>query len=441
MAEQNLPKDPEPAQSSFHFETSGVHAGLSRSDNGVQNTPIYASTVTTPHKHNCSISLTCLQSFVFNNSAHGAAIFGMAADAFCYSRIANPTVDVFEKRMAILENGAAALAAASGQAALFMTITALSQSGSNIVVASQVCEGTKNVFRYRLPRLGITVRFVESGDVDLVGQAIDGNTKGVFVESISSTDLLVSNIAALATVAHEAGVPLVVDNTAGAGGFLLRPLEHGADIIVESAAEWLSISGSNPAGIIIDSGKFNWVKNQDRFPQFFEQAPGFHGLKLWEKFGHLVFISFARIAVLRDMGPCLNPFEAFQLLAGLETLSVRLEKISSNAAKLAAWLELDERVDVVRYPGLESNASYSLSKKYCQRGYGGLLSIKLKSAKELVWIESKVISFGARTITVKDKAVHEDQTQEESIYISVGLENIDDIIADFQGILASGERN
>ncbi|TVY87780.1 Homocysteine synthase [Lachnellula willkommii] len=424
MAEQNLPKDPEPEQSSFHFETSGVHAGLNRSDNGVQNTPIYAST-----------------SFVFDNSAHGAAIFGMTADAFCYSRIANPTVDVFEKRTAALENGAAALAAASGQAALFMAITALAQAGSNIVVASQVCDSSRNVFRYRLPALGITVRFVESGDVELVGRAIDGDTKGVFVESISSTDLLVSDIAALATVAHEAGVPLIVDNTAGAAGFLLRPIDHGADIIVESAAEWLSISGSNAAGIVIDSGNFDWEKNQSRFPQFFERAPGFHGLKLWEKFGHLVFISFARIAVLRDMGPCLNPFEAFQLLAGLETLSVRLERISSNAARLAAWLELDERVGVVRYPGLESNASYSLSKKYCQRGYGGLLSIKLKTAKEPVWTKSKVISLGGRTIIVKSKGIHQDQRQEESIYISVGLENIDDIISDFQEVLASVKQN
>ncbi|TVY13216.1 Homocysteine synthase [Lachnellula arida] len=424
MAEQNLPKDSEPEQSSFHFETSGVHAGLNRSDNGVQDTPIYASTVTTPYKQNHGISLTRLQSFVFNNSAHGAAIFGMTADAFCYSRIANPTVDVFEKRTAALENGAAALAAASGQAALFMTITALAQAGSNIVVASQVCDGSRNVFRYRLPALGITVRFVESGDVELIGRAIDGDTKGVFVESISSTDLLVSDIAALAAVAHDAGVPLIVENTAGAAGFLLRPIDHGADIIVESAAEWLSISGLNAAGIVIDSGKFDWVKNQARFPQFFERAPGFHGLKLWEKFGHLVFISFARIAVLRDMGPCLNPFEAFQLLAGLETLSVRLERISSNAARLAAWLELDERVGVVRYPGLESNTSYSLSKKYCQRGYGGLLSIKLKSGTQPVWAKSKVISLGGRTIIVKIEGVPEAQRQEESIYISVGLENI-----------------
>ncbi|TVY22394.1 Sulfhydrylase FUB7 [Lachnellula hyalina] len=425
MTEPNLPKDPEPEQRSFQFETSGVHAGLNRSENGVQDAPIYAST-----------------SFVFDNSAHGAAIFGMTADAFCYSRIANPTVDVFETRMAALENGAAALAAASGQAALFMTITALAQAGDNIVIASHACDVSKTIFKNRLPPFGITVRFVESGDVDCIRQAIDGNTKGVFVESISSTDLLVSDISTLAVVAHNAGVPLIVDNTAGAGGFLLRPLDHGADIIVESAAEWLGISGSNAAGVIIDSGKFDWVKNQARFPQFFEQAPGFHGLRLWEKFGNLVFISFARIAVLRDMGPCLNPFEAFQLLAGLETLSVRLERISSNAAKLATWLESDNRVEEVRYPGLQTNPSYNLSKKYCPRGYGGLLSIKLKSAKDLVWTKSKVVSFGAsiggsKTIIVKREQPHEDQRQAGSIYVSIGLENIDDIISDFKEVLES----
>ncbi|TVY39191.1 Homocysteine synthase, partial [Lachnellula occidentalis] len=410
--EPTPPKAPKLEQSSFQFETSGVHAGLSRSDNG-----------------NCAISLTCLQSFVFDNSAHGAAIFGMTADAFCYSRIANPTVDVFEKRMATLEGGAAALAAASGQAALFMTITALAQAGDNIVIASQVCDVSKNIFRYRLPPLGITARFAESGDGELIRKAINEHTKGVLVESISSTDLLVSDIATLAVVAHGAGVPLIVDNTAGAGGFLLRPLDHGADIIVESAAEWLSISGSNAAGIIIDSGKFDWVKNQARFPQFFEHSPGFHGLRMWEKFGNLVFISFARIAVLRDMGPCLNPFEAFQLLAGLETLSVRLERISNNAAKLAAWLVSDDRVEEVRYPGLETNTSYHLSKRYCQRGYGGLLSIKLKNTKESILTTSKVVSFGgsiggSKTIVVKTDGLHEDQKQAGSIYVSVGLENI-----------------
>jgi len=211
-------------------------------------------------------------------------------------------------------------------------------------------------------------RFVDGGNTNHVLQAIDEHTKAVFIESVSSTELLVSDTNALADVAHQAGVPLVVyvqaiavhsgiannpysDNTAGAGGFLLRPIDHGADIVIASAAEWLSISGSNSAGIIIDSGKFDWVKNQKRFPQFFEPSPGFHGSKLWDKFGNLSFVFYSRAAIMRDTGPCLNPFEAFQLLSGLETLSVRLEKISSDALLLAMTLEDHATVAEVRYPG------------------------------------------------------------------------------------------
>jgi O-acetylhomoserine/O-acetylserine sulfhydrylase len=257
----------------------------------------------------------------------------------------------------------------SGQAALFITIAALAQAGSNIVVASSVSESSENQFRHRLPPLGITARFVESGLAGHVDKAINEHTKAVFMESMSSPELLVSDIEHLAAVAHKAGVPLVVyvqticctmnlanerysDNTAGAGGFLLRPIDHGADIVIASAAEWLSISGSNSAGIIIDSGKFDWVMNKSRFPQFFEPSPGFHGLRLFEKFGYLSFISFSRAAIMRDTGPCLNPFEAFQLLSGLETLSVRIERNSSNALKLAVWLESHKRIGGVGHPGL-----------------------------------------------------------------------------------------
>jgi O-acetylhomoserine/O-acetylserine sulfhydrylase len=246
----------------------------------------------------------------------------------------------------------------------------LAQAGSNIVVASSVSESSANQFRYRLPPLGITARFIENGQINHVEKAIDEHTKAVFVESISSTDLLMSDIKALAAVAHNLGVPLVVcvqtnlvykliltndaysDNTAGAGGFLLRPIDHGADIVIASAAEWLSISGLNSAGIIIDSGRFDWAKNKSRFPQFFEPSPGFHGLKLFEKFGNLSFISFSRAAIMRDTGPCLNPFEAFQLLSGLETLSVRIERNSTNALQLAIWLESHEKIGNVGHPGL-----------------------------------------------------------------------------------------
>lgn len=263
----------------------------------------------------------------------------------------------------------------SGEAALFTTITALAQAGSNIVVASNVSESSVRQFRYRLPPLGITARFV-NGDVGHVEQAVDDQTKAVFVESISSSDLVVSDLKVLAAVAHKAGVPLVVkvpeypgcmnltngifsDNTAGAGGFLIRPIDHGADIVIASA-EWLSISGSNSAGIIIDSGKFDWDNSKDRFPQFFEPSPGYHGLRLWEKFGKLTFISFSRAAIMRDTGPCLNPFEAFQLLSGLETLTVRLERNSSNAIQLALRLEDNQKIDAIRYPGRSTSDSLQI---------------------------------------------------------------------------------
>ncbi|PMD56540.1 homocysteine synthase CysD [Hyaloscypha bicolor E] len=410
---------------SLHFETVGVHAGLIRSENGVKDAPIYAST-----------------SFNFNNSAHGAAIFNMTAEAFCYSRIGNPTVDVFEKRMAALEHGEAALATSSGQAALFMTTTALAQAGSNIVVASSLSESSANQFRHRLPPLGITARFIENGQINHVEKAIDEHTKAVFVESISSTDLLMSDIKALAAVAHNLGVPLVVDNTAGAGGFLLRPIDHGADIVIASAAEWLSISGLNSAGIIIDSGRFDWAKNKSRFPQFFEPSPGFHGLKLFEKFGNLSFISFSRAAIMRDTGPCLNPFEAFQLLSGLETLSVRIERNSINALQLAIWLESHEKIGNVGHPGLASNPLYHVSTKYLNRNYGGALYFTLKSSEDyfaLITKKFKLVSpsgsiGGSKTVFIL-REHFEGDPEPTRLYVSVGLENIKDIIADFEQAL------
>ncbi|PMD26582.1 O-acetylhomoserine/O-acetylserine sulfhydrylase [Hyaloscypha hepaticicola] len=407
-----------PSEPHFHFETIGVHTGLSRSENVVRDAPIYAST-----------------SFSFNNSAHGAAIFNGTAEAFCYSRIGNPTIDVFEKRMAALENGEAGLATSSGPAALFLAITALAQAGSNIVVVSTVSESSAHQFRYRLPALGISARFVESGQVV---QAIDEHTKGVFVESISCTDLLVADIKSLAGAAHKAGVPLVVDNTVGVGGFLIRPIDHGADIVIASAAEWLSISGSNMAGIIIDSGKFDWLKNKDRFPQFFEPSPGFHGLKLWEKFGNLSFIAFSRAAVMRDTGPCLNPFEAFQLLAGLETLSVRIERNSSNALELALWLEHHAKIGEVRYPGLPSTPLYQVSANYPKVNYGGILYFRVKATAEtpaMILDNFKLVSRGSIGGS-KTAIVEGEGPGDGRIYVSVGLENIEDIKADFERALS-----
>lgn len=258
-------------------------------------------------------------------------------------------------------------------------MTALATSGSNIVVASHTCDATATLLKFRLPPMGIQARFVNNGNLEDIRQKIDKDTKAVFLESVSVLGLQVSDIEPISKLAREAGVPLVVyvasnpchdciclyayiirDNTAGAGGFLVRPIDHGADIVVTSAAEWLSISGSSVAGAIIDTGRFDWQKHHARFPQFTDPSPGFHGLKMWEKFGNLSFIRFARIAVLRDIGPCLNPFAAFELIAGLETLSVRVERHSSNALALATWLEKHEKISSVLYPGTSLvNMNYS----------------------------------------------------------------------------------
>ncbi|KAK6580439.1 hypothetical protein PZA11_007461 [Diplocarpon coronariae] len=405
----------------YGFESLAVHAGLSRKENEVEDAAIYAST-----------------SFVFENSAHGAAIFNMTAEAYCYSRIANPTVTVFETKMTALEGGEAALAASSGAAALFTTIAALAQRGSNIVVASRISDSTARLFQHRLSNLGISVRIVVGGSTEHVSQAIDDDTKCVFAESIPSDDLRVTDIEALAALAHSRGLPLVIDNTAGAAGFIIRPIDHGADIIVQDAGPWLSISGSSSAGIIIDSGKFDWAKSTRRFPQFFEPSPGFHGLKIWEKFKSSSFVVFARAAVMRDTGPCLNPFEAFQLSAGLETLAVRMERISGNAIAVAKYIEAikNERrggIVAVSYPGL----SLSLTK----RGYGGLVSVVFEDSDALQRFARKItlVSIGqsiggSRTVIVpRDSSLDNARPDRKpQAWISVGLENINDIIKDLE---------
>lgn len=326
-------------------------SSLNRQENEVKDPAIYASTVSVTETPRLRLAPDIIKSFVFKDSAHGAAIFNMTAEAFCYSRIANPTTSVFEARMAALEGGEAALATATGSAALFTAVVTLAQRGSNIVVASSISESSTHTFKCRFPALGITCR---NSETEQIVQEIDNKTAFVFVESLPSDKLLISDIESIAAAAHSKGVPLVVDNTAGAGGCLIRPIDHGADIVIQDAAPWLSISGSNSVGIIVDSGKFDWSQCTERYPQFFEPSPGFHGLKIWDKFGKLSFVSYAKAAVMRDSGPCLNPFEAFQLISGLETLSVRLERISSNALALVEWIKertCEKQFVEVSYPG------------------------------------------------------------------------------------------
>ncbi|KAI0189268.1 Cys/Met metabolism PLP-dependent enzyme-domain-containing protein [Astrocystis sublimbata] len=388
--------------------------------------------------------------FAFNDSAHGARLFGLKEFGNIYSRIMNPTVDVFEKRIAALEGGVAALATASGQAAQFITITALASQGDNIVSTSNLYGGTYNQLKVLLPRFGVQTKFIEGDKAEDFAAAIDERTKAVYLESIGNPRYNVPDFEAIAKVAHEKGVPVVVDNTFGAGGYFVRPIEHGADIVVHSATKWIGGHGTTIGGVIVDSGKFDWGANAARFPHMVEPSEGYHGLKFWETFGPITFIIRARVEILRDLGACLNPFAAQQLLLGTETLSLRAERHAQNALALAQYLESSPYVSWVSYPGLENHSSHGLAKKYLKRGFGGVLSFGVKgggTAGSQIVDGFKLISNLANVGDSKTLAIHpwtttheqlsdEERTSsgvsEDLIRISVGTEHIDDIIADFE---------
>lgn len=289
---------------------------------------------------------------------------------------------MLEKRLAALEGGAAAIGTSSGQAAQLMVITGLARTGDNIVSTSNLYGGTYNQFKVAFPRLGITTKFVNGDKAEDFDKLIDDKTKAVYVETIGNPRYNVPDFEAIAEVAHKHGVPLVVDNTFGAGGYFARPFDHGADIIVHSTTKWIGGHGTTIGGAVIDSGKFDWGKHADRFPQFHEPSEGYHGLKFWETFGAIAFIIRARIEILRDLGMSMNPFAAHEFLLGIETLSLRGERIAQNALKLAQWLDKNEHVVWVSYPGLENHPSHQLAKKYLPRGFGGVLSFGVKGGGE-----------------------------------------------------------
>jgi O-acetylhomoserine/O-acetylserine sulfhydrylase len=416
------------------FETLQLHAGAQPDPaTNSRAVPIYATT-----------------SFTFNDSAHGARLFGLKEAGNIYSRIMNPTNDVFEKRIAALEGGVAGLATSSGQGAQFIAITTLAHAGDNIVSTSNLYGGTYNQFKVFLPRLGITTKFVNGDKTDDIAAAIDNRTKAVYLESIGNPRYNVPDLEAIAKVAHDKGVPLIVDNTFGAGGYFIRPIDHGADIVVHSATKWIGGHGTTIGGVIVDAGKFDWGKHGARFPQFVEPSEGYHGLKFWDTFGSISFIVRARVEIMRDLGASLNPFGAQQLLLGVETLSLRAERHAQNALALARWLEKNEHVGWVSYPGLESHPYHAAAKKYLKRGSGGVLSFGVKGGVEAgsqVVDGFKLISNLANVGDAKTLAVHpwttthEQLTDEEKIgsgvtedliRISVGIEHIDDIIADFE---------
>ncbi|KAG0249602.1 Homocysteine synthase [Mortierella polycephala] len=417
------------------FETLQVHAGqVPDSNTNARAVPIYATS-----------------SFVFNNSQHGANLFGLKEFGNIYSRIGNPTNDVFEQRIAALEGGVAAVATSSGQAAQFLAISTLAQSGDNIIASSHLYGGTYNQFKVYLPRMGIKVKFADSDSPEDFAKLIDDKTKAIFIESISNPKYIVADIAGIAAAAHEKGVPLIVDNTFGAGGYLIRPFEHGADIIVHSATKWIGGHGTTVGGVIIDSGKFNWANG--RFPDFTEPSEGYHGLKYWETFGNISYAIKTRVEGLRDLGASANPFASFLLLQGLETLSLRVQRSVDNALALAQYLENHPSVSWVSYPGLSSHPSHEHAKKVLQNGFGAVLSFGIKGSPQAgatfvdsVKLASHLANVGdAKTLVIAPASTtHQQLTDEEQlsagvtkdlIRVSIGIEHIDDIKADFDQAL------
>jgi O-acetylhomoserine (thiol)-lyase len=421
------------------FETLQLHAGqeIDPTTNS-RAVPIYQTT-----------------SYAFNNSEHGANLFGLKEFGNIYSRIMNPTNDVFEKRIAALEGGVAAVSVASGQAAQFIALNNILEAGDNFVSTKYLYGGTYNQFKVSFKRLGIEARFAQNEEVESYESLIDENTKAIYLETIGNPTFNIPDFEAISALAKKYDLPLIVDNTFGAGGYLFRPIEHGANVVVESATKWIGGHGTSVGGVIVDAGNFNW--GNGKFPQFSEPSEGYHGLNFWETFGegnplglpNIAYAIRARVEGLRDFGPALSPFNSFLLLQGLETLSLRVQRTVDNALKLAYWLEKHPLVEKVNYPGLESSKYYQLAKKYLLNGYGGVLSFTLKGDKEEtkgfvdnLKLVSHLANVGdAKTLIIQPSATtHQQLTDEEQLSagispnllrVSVGIEHIDDIIADF----------
>jgi O-acetylhomoserine/O-acetylserine sulfhydrylase len=421
-----------------HFDTLQLHAGQKPDPTtNSRAVPIYQTT-----------------SYVFNNSEHAANLFGLKEFGNIYTRIMNPTSDVFEQRIAALEGGVAALAVASGQAAQFLALTNILENGDNFVSTSFLYGGTYNQFKVQFKRLGIEARFADGDNPESFEKYIDANTKALYVETIGNPGFNIPDFEKIAAVAKKHDIPLIVDNTFGAGGFLFRPLEHGANIVVESATKWIGGHGTSIGGVIVDGGNFNW--GNGKFPQFTEPSEGYHGLRFWDvfgangPFGNIAFIIRARVEGLRDYGPAISPFNSFLLLQGLETLSLRVQRQVDNALELAQWLEQHPNVEFVNYPGLTSSPYHDLAKKYLKNGFGGVLSFKLKGTKEQadgiinsLELVSHLANVGdGKTLIIHPASTtHEQLSAEEQrasgvvpglLRVSVGYEHIQDIKADFE---------
>jgi len=395
-------------------------------------------------------------SYIFNDTDHAARLFALQEFGNIYTRIMNPTTDVFEKRIAALESGAAALGMASGQAAETLTILTLAKAGDEILSTTSLYGGTYNLFHYTLPRLGITVRFVDAADYDGLRAAINEKTKAVYSETVGNPKLDVLDIERLAEIAHDQRLPLIIDNTTPSPA-LCRPIEWGADIVVDSATKFIGGHGTSIGGVIVDSGKFDW-KAAGRFPDFTTPDPSYHGVSYTEAFGPLAFIIKARVQVLRDTGGCLSPFNSFLLLQGAETLHLRMQRHSENALTVAHFLEKHEEVEWVNYPGLESSPYYALAQKYLPDGAGALITFGIRGGTQAAksFINSlKIFSLLANIGDAKSLVIHpastthqqlteEEQlatgTTPELIRLSVGIEDVRDLIADLDQALSKSGR-
>jgi O-acetylhomoserine (thiol)-lyase len=431
------------SKANYKFETLQLHAGQEVDPTtGSRAVPIYQTT-----------------SYVFNDSAHAANLFGLREFGNIYTRIQNPTTDVFEKRIAALEGGVAALAVGSGQAAQFIALNNILQTGDNFISTSFLYGGTYNQFKVAFKRLGIETRFANGDNPDSFEQLIDSKTKAIYVESIGNPGFNIPDFEKISAIAKNYDLPLVVDNTFGAGGYLFKPLQYGANVVVESATKWIGGHGTSVGGVIIDGGNYNW--GNGKFPQFTEPSEGYHGLKFWEIFGennplglpNIAFAIRARVEGLRDFGPALSPFNSFLLLQGLETLSLRVQRTVDNALEIASWLETLPQVEYVNYPGLSSSPYNALAKKYLTNGFGGVLSFKVKGGKEAadqlvnsLQLISHLANVGdAKTLIIQPASTtHEQLSAEEQraagvepglLRLSVGLEHIDDIKADISQAL------
>jgi O-acetylhomoserine/O-acetylserine sulfhydrylase len=426
--------------SKLHFDTLQLHAGQQIDPTTKSRAvPIYQTT-----------------SYGFNNAAHAANLFGLKEFGNIYTRLMNPTTDVFENRIAALEGGVAALATSSGQSAQFLALSNILQSGDNFISTSYLYGGTYNQFKVTLKRLGIEARFADGDDVETFVPLIDKNTKAIYLETIGNPKLNIPDFQRFVDLAKEYDLPLIVDNTFGAGGYFFKPLEHGANIVVESATKWIGGHGTTIGGVIVDGGNYNW--GNGKFPQFTEPSEGYHGLKFWDVFGegnplglpNIAFIIRARVEGLRDFGASQSPFNSFLLIQGLETLSLRAQRHADNALVLAEWLESNPYVDYVLYPGLQSSEYHELAKKYLENGFGGVLQFGIKGGKEQaakfidqLALASHLANVGdAKTLVIHPASTTHEQLSEieqiasgvlpNQVRVSVGIEHIEDIKADFE---------